>query len=111
MNRRSGGLRCHLETMCGLTGTPVDHETDAGASRYVRQLKVSSGHTLIPCSPFTEVERARKLLEQTCVGRTIQEVTVREDTIVFVGGQGAHETFKADVQGRKVDAAARKGKV
>lgn len=87
---------------------------DAGAARCVflrctcpfRVRAIDDPHP--PCS---EVERARKLLEQTCVGRTIKEVIVREDTIVFVGGQGAHEKFKSEVEGRKVEGAARKGKV
>lgn len=45
---------------------------------------------------LTEVERARKLVEETCVGFKIASVDSREDKIVYTGGI-THEDY---VRGR-----------
>jgi len=58
-------------------------------------------------SPFTsyvgtdmwtvEVERARKLIHDSCRGYKIKSVNAKEDKIVYTGGT-THETFVRDVR-------------
>lgn len=55
-----------------------------------------------------EVEFGRKLLERTLVGHRLERVEAREDSIVFAG-RGPAEV-EADLRGREVLAARRRGK-
>ncbi|CAE6415665.1 unnamed protein product [Rhizoctonia solani] len=57
-----------------------------------------------------EVERAAKLTHHVAVGRTIDKVETREDTIVYTGGI-THEEFAKEITGRKVLNVGRYGKV
>lgn len=55
-----------------------------------------------------EVERARKLIEQIAVGRTIEQVRCADDEIVFVGV--SPRTVARRLKGRTVVASRRRGK-
>ncbi|MEX1362390.1 MAG: DNA-formamidopyrimidine glycosylase family protein [Nannocystaceae bacterium] len=55
-----------------------------------------------------EVERARRLIEQVAVGRTIERVRCDEDEIVFAGV--APRTVARRLRGRTVVASRRRGK-
>lgn len=55
-----------------------------------------------------EVERARRLIEQVAVGRTIERVRCDEDEIVFTGV--APRTVARRLRGRTVVASRRRGK-
>ncbi|KAL7420127.1 hypothetical protein Q5752_005093 [Cryptotrichosporon argae] len=57
-----------------------------------------------------EVERARKLIADTCVGYTIDSVTVAEDKIVYTGGSD-HNDFAKELTGRVIEGSERKGKL
>lgn len=60
--------------------------------------------------PDTEVERARKLIAETCTDHTISQIETKEDKIVYTGGC-THEEFEKGLLGRKVTGCERKGKV
>ncbi|KAH8083725.1 Formamidopyrimidine-DNA glycosylase N-terminal domain-containing protein [Filobasidium floriforme] len=57
-----------------------------------------------------EVERARKLVEETCVGFEIASVDSREDKIVYTGGI-THEDYVKELEGRTITGCSRKGKI
>ncbi|TYJ51648.1 formamidopyrimidine-DNA glycosylase [Cryptococcus floricola] len=56
-----------------------------------------------------EVERARKLIQETCVGYTIADVDSVEDKIVYTAGTD-HEEFADEIKGRTITGCERKGK-
>ncbi|WWC58329.1 formamidopyrimidine-DNA glycosylase [Kwoniella dejecticola CBS 10117] len=56
-----------------------------------------------------EVERARKLIHETCKGYKIKKVKSTEDKIVYTGGDD-HETFAKEISGRTITGCERKGK-
>ncbi|WVR03668.1 formamidopyrimidine-DNA glycosylase [Kwoniella sp. DSM 27419] len=56
-----------------------------------------------------EVERARKLIHETCRGYKIESVDSTEDKIVYTGGTN-HEDFAKEITGRTILNAERKGK-
>ncbi|KAK4688527.1 formamidopyrimidine-DNA glycosylase, partial [Tremellales sp. Uapishka_1] len=57
-----------------------------------------------------EVERARKLVEDTCKGYRIKAVDSREDKIVYCGGTD-HVGFAKEIEGRTITGCERKGKM
>ncbi|WVQ93735.1 formamidopyrimidine-DNA glycosylase [Kwoniella sp. CBS 9459] len=56
-----------------------------------------------------EVERARKLIQDTCKGYKIKSVDSTEDKIVYTGGTD-HEEFAKEITGRTITGCERKGK-
>ncbi|WVQ77293.1 formamidopyrimidine-DNA glycosylase [Cryptococcus sp. DSM 104548] len=56
-----------------------------------------------------EVERARKLIEESCRGYTIADVDSVEDKIVYTAGTD-HEEFAREIKGRTITGCERKGK-
>ncbi|WWC66757.1 formamidopyrimidine-DNA glycosylase [Kwoniella pini CBS 10737] len=56
-----------------------------------------------------EVERARKLIHETCRGYKIKKVNSTEDKIVYTGGND-HEAFAKEISGRTITGCERKGK-
>ncbi|KAK6905408.1 formamidopyrimidine-DNA glycosylase [Kwoniella mangroviensis CBS 8507] len=56
-----------------------------------------------------EVERARKLIHETCKGYKIKSVDSVEDKIVFTGGDD-HKSFVQEITGRTITGCERKGK-
>ncbi|WWD16349.1 formamidopyrimidine-DNA glycosylase [Kwoniella shandongensis] len=56
-----------------------------------------------------EVERARKLIQESCKGYKIKSVDAREDKIVYTGGTD-HNDFAKEVTGRTITGCERKGK-
>ncbi|CAD6579636.1 MAG: hypothetical protein TREMPRED_002533 [Tremellales sp. Tagirdzhanova-0007] len=56
-----------------------------------------------------EVERARKLIQDSCLGYKIKKVEAKEDKIVFTGGT-THESFATAIEGRTITGCERKGK-
>ncbi|KAJ9103600.1 hypothetical protein QFC20_004756 [Naganishia adeliensis] len=57
-----------------------------------------------------EVERARKLIEETCKGYKIAHVDTHEDKIVYTGGI-THEDYAKALVGRTITGCSRKGKM
>ncbi|WVQ78646.1 formamidopyrimidine-DNA glycosylase [Cryptococcus sp. DSM 104549] len=55
-----------------------------------------------------EVERARKLIEDSCKGYKIKSVDTTEDTIVYAGT--SHSEFAKEITGRTITGCERKGK-
>lgn len=58
---------------------------------------------------MTEVERARKLIEDSCHGYKIVSVDAQEDSIIFTGGTD-HNEFAKEITGRTITGCERKGK-
>lgn len=58
---------------------------------------------------MTEVERARKLIEDSCQGYKIVSVDTQEDSIIFTGGID-HNEFAKEITGRTITGCERKGK-
>ncbi|OXG10482.1 formamidopyrimidine-DNA glycosylase [Cryptococcus neoformans Tu401-1] len=56
-----------------------------------------------------EVERARKLIEDSCQGYKIVSVDAQEDSIIFTGGTD-HNEFAKEITGRTITGCERKGK-
>ncbi|WVW82031.1 formamidopyrimidine-DNA glycosylase [Kwoniella bestiolae CBS 10118] len=56
-----------------------------------------------------EVERARKLIHETCKGYKIKSVDSVEDKIVYTGGDD-HGAFAKEISGRTITGCERKGK-
>ncbi|EAL17927.1 hypothetical protein CNBL0530 [Cryptococcus deneoformans B-3501A] len=56
-----------------------------------------------------EVERARKLIEDSCKGYKIASVDAQEDSIIFTGGTD-HNEFAKEIAGRSITGCERKGK-
>ncbi|WRT63912.1 formamidopyrimidine-DNA glycosylase [Kwoniella shivajii] len=56
-----------------------------------------------------EVERARKLIQETCRGYKIKSVDSVEDKIVYTGGDD-HSAFAKEITGRTITGCERKGK-
>ncbi|WWC86026.1 uncharacterized protein L201_000897 [Kwoniella dendrophila CBS 6074] len=56
-----------------------------------------------------EVERARKLIHETCKGYKIKSVDSTEDKIVYTGGDD-HKAFAKEITGRTITGCERKGK-
>ncbi|EIW68961.1 hypothetical protein TREMEDRAFT_15463, partial [Tremella mesenterica DSM 1558] len=56
-----------------------------------------------------EVERARKLIYDTCRGYKIKHVDSLEDKIVYTGGT-THDEFAREITGRTITGCERKGK-
>ncbi|KIR76748.1 formamidopyrimidine-DNA glycosylase [Cryptococcus gattii E566] len=57
-----------------------------------------------------EVERARKLIEDSCKGYKIASVDAQEDRIIFTGGTD-HNEFAKEIAGRTITGCERKGKM
>ncbi|KAE8540608.1 formamidopyrimidine-DNA glycosylase [Cryptococcus gattii VGV] len=57
-----------------------------------------------------EVERARKLIEDSCKGYRIASVDAQEDRIIFTGGID-HNEFAKEITGRTITGCERKGKM
>ncbi|OCF45132.1 formamidopyrimidine-DNA glycosylase [Kwoniella heveanensis CBS 569] len=58
---------------------------------------------------LSEVERARRLIQDTCKGYKIKSVDSTEDKIVYTGGTN-HEEFAKEITGRTITGCERKGK-
>ncbi|KAK8861728.1 hypothetical protein IAR55_002551 [Kwoniella newhampshirensis] len=56
-----------------------------------------------------EVERARKLIQESCKGYKIKSVDAKEDKIVYTGGID-HNEFAKEITGRTITGCERKGK-
>ena len=65
--------------------------------------------SLKACSFAAEVERARKLIHDSCRGYKIKKAVTMEDKIVFTGGTD-HKEFANEIEGRTIVSCERKGK-
>lgn len=63
---------------------------------------------LRPLNSTPEVERARRLIAETCTGYVIDAVDTVVDTIVFDGAD--NDEFANEIRGRTVTGCERKGK-